>query len=102
LFHLATQVNVLVIADEVKWGYRRSSGATIQRIGLCADIYVYSKAIGNGWPIANVVGAQALLAHSECHVSTLTFEAAILEATDACLTILAEEPIYESIAGEGA
>lgn len=101
LHRIATHAGVLIVVDDVKWGYREETGCSFQPLGLQFDACVVSKSIGNGWPIAAIVGSADILAHTMGHVSTLTFEAMTLAATKACLSILAEGDVYKSIAREG-
>lgn len=91
LIDTARKHGIPIISDEVKQGYRRCRGPSISRIGAEADIYVYSKAIANGWPISAVVGRPEFLKHLEPRVSTLTFEGSSMAAALATLRLLTPE-----------
>lgn len=97
LVTIARDHGLLVVSDEVKWGYRTAPGPSLDVTDLTADLYVYSKALGNGWPIALVAGPRALLAEGADFTSTLTFEAGSLAATVACLDALADGSAHARI-----
>jgi len=51
----------VLIFDEISSGFRMNSSGAHQLLGVDPDIAVYSKALGNGYPIAAVVGRQAVM-----------------------------------------
>ena len=64
LFRIARTVRAagaVFIMDEVKTGFRVPPGSISQRIGLRPDMITLSKALGNGWPIAAVLGTREVM-----------------------------------------
>ena len=53
---LADRTGAVLIIDEISAGFRLNSGGAHLRLGIEPDIAVFSKAIGNGYPIAAVIG----------------------------------------------
>ena len=53
---------VLVI-DEVKTGLRIAPGSVCARVGLVPDLFTVSKALGNGWAVAAVLGRREVMEH---------------------------------------
>jgi glutamate-1-semialdehyde 2,1-aminomutase len=85
----------LFIMDEVKTGLRIWPGSVSQRIDLCPDLITVSKALGNGWPIAVLLGRRkALRAGAGMHYSaTFHGETAAMAAALATLRILRENEV---------
>jgi glutamate-1-semialdehyde aminotransferase len=99
IFFLCKKYCPLVVADEVKYGYRFDLGPSIHRIGLKADLYTFSKGLSNGW---SLVGDPEVVRFLHSASSTLTYEASSLAASIATLKKLSESKIYGNIAMEGA
>jgi len=57
----ATDVGSALILDEIKTGIRFGVGGAAARYGVAPDAVVLGKALGNGLPIAAVVGSRDLL-----------------------------------------
>jgi len=53
---LANETGAVLIVDEISAGFRLNSGGAHLMIGLEPDIAVFSKAMGNGYPIGAVIG----------------------------------------------
>jgi len=53
---LADETGAVLIADEISSGLRLNSGGAHLVVGLRPDVAVFSKALGNGYPIAAVIG----------------------------------------------
>lgn len=53
---LAHKAGALFILDETVTGFRCHRGGATARYGLSPDLIVLGKALGNGWPIAAVLG----------------------------------------------
>ena len=53
---LATQHGAVLIYDEISSGFRMNTGGAHLNLGLIPDVAVFSKALGNGYPIAAVIG----------------------------------------------
>ena len=53
---LADEAKAVLVADEISSGFRMNSGGAHLLLDLEPDIAVFSKAIGNGYPIGAVIG----------------------------------------------
>lgn len=91
-----------VIFDEVKAGFRYAYPTVSAEVGVEPDITIVSKAIGNGFPIAAILGAD-LLASTETFSVYSTYASEIVSETAAlsCLTAL-EEGCYEEFAKQSS
>lgn len=98
---ITRRFGVLLVADEVKYGYRYNSGPSLGRLGIEADVYVYAKGLANGWPVACAVGRDQLLDEMTTYVSTLTYAYPALVAAKATLQRAEEVGARDSIMREG-
>ncbi len=57
---LCTRSGAVMILDDVRAGFRLHPGGSLQRFGVTPDMTVYSKAMANGYPLAAMLGADAL------------------------------------------
>jgi len=101
IVRIAREYDVVIVSDEVKYGYRYSNGPSITRLGLNADIYVYAKCLSNGWPVAAAVGCHPVMDQLSTFVSTLTYSCPAFVAANATLARSDELQIRNSIAAEG-
>lgn len=87
LAELRSETGAVVILDEIKTGIRLGVGGARRRYGYEADLVVLGKALGNGFPIAAVGGAAALMDACERTwiSSTLATEFVSLAAANAVL-----------------
>ena len=53
---IADEIGAVLVIDEVSAGFRMNSGGSHLLLNVTPDIAVFSKAIGNGYPIAAVIG----------------------------------------------
>ncbi len=53
---LAKECGAVLIFDEISSGFRMNTGGAHRLFGVDPDIAVFSKALGNGFPIAAVIG----------------------------------------------
>jgi glutamate-1-semialdehyde 2,1-aminomutase len=60
LRRICDENGAVLILDEVRTGFRMSFGGSWEQYGVRPDLSSWSKAIGNGYPIAAVLGAEAL------------------------------------------
>ena len=58
---LATRAGAVLIFDEVTSGWRMTDGGLHLRYGVEPDLAVFAKALGNGYPIAAVIGAAPVM-----------------------------------------
>ncbi len=55
------RVGALLIFDEITIGWRLTFGGSHLKLGVTPDIAVFAKALGNGHPIAAVIGTKAAM-----------------------------------------
>lgn len=53
---IATETGAVFILDEISAGFRMNTGGAHMLYGIEPDIAVFSKALGNGYPIAAIIG----------------------------------------------
>ena len=53
--------NIVLVADEVSLGFRLTCGGSHLKLGFEPDIAVFSKALGNGYPIAAIIGKKEVM-----------------------------------------
>ena len=58
---LANESGAVLVVDEISAGFRLNSGGAHLKLGLSPDIAVFSKALGNGYPIAAVIGKGSVM-----------------------------------------
>lgn len=58
---LADKVGAVLIIDEISAGFRMNTGGAHLLLGASPDIAVFSKALGNGYPIAAVIGKAGVM-----------------------------------------
>ena len=70
LIELTREAGAVFVMDEIKTGLRIAPGSLQQYLGVTPDLTTLSKALGNGWPIAAVVGRRQVMEKSAgLHVS---------------------------------
>jgi len=92
------------ILDEVKTGLRIKPGFFQEHVGIRPDLTTLSKALGNGWPIAAVVGKREIMkAAAGLHLSaTYHGETAGMAAAMATLDFVETHPVAEHVWTLGA
>ncbi|MBZ5711666.1 aspartate aminotransferase family protein [Nannocystis pusilla] len=87
---LTRERGAVFILDEIKTGLRIRPNSFQQWAGVVPDLTTLSKALGNGWPVAAIVGKREILRHgAELHMSaTYHGETTGLAAALATLDIL--------------
>lgn len=58
---IANEHNCILIFDEITSGFRINVGGAYLKYGVNPDIVVYAKAMGNGYPMAAIVGKQEVM-----------------------------------------
>lgn len=95
LARVTRQHGAVFILDEVKTAFRIKPGSMQQYLGLIPDLTTVSKALGNGWPVAAVLGKREVLRHADdMHLSaTYHGDTAAMAAALATLDILDREDV---------
>ena len=99
---LCDRIGAVLIMDEVRAGLRLNDGGSWEPIGVAPDLSAWSKAIGNGYPLAAVLGSSSLSeAASRIFVTgSFWFQAVPMAAAIATITAIRDEgavPAMESI-----
>lgn len=81
------KAGALLVFDEMIYGGRWALGGAAQYFGVTPDLACYGKALGNGMPIAFVVGREALAEHGGLASGTYSGEAVTLQQV---VNVLAE------------
>ena len=99
LLRISQAHGAVFILDEVKTGLRIKPGSFQEHVGIRPDLTTLSKALGNGWPIAAVVGTRAVMqAGAGLHLSaTYHGETASMAAATAMLDFCATHPVAEHV-----
>jgi glutamate-1-semialdehyde 2,1-aminomutase len=58
---IARQVGAVLVFDEVTSGWRMNTGGIHRTYGVDPDIAVFAKAMGNGYPMAAVIGRRTVM-----------------------------------------
>ena len=95
----ARNAGAVFILDEVKTALRIRPGSFQQHVGLEPDLTTLSKALGNGWPIAAVVGRRDVMQHAAGMHLSATFhgDTAAMAAALKVLEIVDTEPVAEHV-----
>ena len=95
LMNAARQHGALFILDEVKTAFRSPGGSIQAFCNVAPDITTVSKALGNGWPIAAVIGSKAAMAHASGIPLSATYhgELASMAAAIATMHIIDREDV---------
>ena len=58
---LADKIGAVLVIDEISAGFRMNSGGAHMVLGMEPDIAVFSKGIGNGYPIGAIIGKGSVM-----------------------------------------
>lgn len=58
---IAGECGAVLIFDEVTSGFRMNSGGIHLRLGVTPDLAVFAKALGNGYPMAAIIGVGSIM-----------------------------------------
>jgi glutamate-1-semialdehyde 2,1-aminomutase len=58
---IADDLGAVLVIDEISAAFRMNTGGAHLKLGFAPDIAVFSKALGNGYPIAAVIGKDAVM-----------------------------------------
>lgn len=100
---LTHQHGAVLIFDEIVTGFRWSNGGAQQFFGVTPDLGCFGKAMGNGFPIAAVVGRRDIMELMDEIFFSFTFggETCALAAAKAVLTKFKQQPVIEHIWNQG-
>jgi glutamate-1-semialdehyde 2,1-aminomutase len=102
-FHLGTiqatcrATGALLIMDEMVTGFRWALGGISESCKIVPDLACFGKALGNGYPIACVVGSRRLMKHAVDVSSTFGGECVGLAAAQAVLEVYRKEPVIQTL-----
>jgi glutamate-1-semialdehyde 2,1-aminomutase/spore coat polysaccharide biosynthesis protein SpsF len=93
----------VLVFDEVVTGFRWSLGGAQEKFGVTPDLASFGKALGNGMPIAAIVGRADIMRKMEDIFFSATFggEALSLAAALAVLDKMEREPVIERLWASG-
>jgi glutamate-1-semialdehyde aminotransferase len=84
---IASRIGAVLIFDEVTSGFRMNLGGIHLTLGVEPDIAVLGKALGNGFPIAAVLGRREVMDHAQRTFISSTFWTERIGFTAALATI---------------
>lgn len=96
---IAKRAGAVFVLDEVKTALRTPPGSIQERFALDPDLTTLSKALGNGWPVAAVIGKRDVMRAAEgMHLSaTYHGHTAAMAAALAVLSFLAEHDVADHV-----
>jgi glutamate-1-semialdehyde 2,1-aminomutase len=102
--NLADKVGAVLIIDEVSAGFRLTTGGAHLKLGIDPDIAVFSKALGNGYPIGAIIGKGDVMdsAQSTFISSTNWTERVGSAAALACIRKYRDENVAPHLSTVGA
>ncbi len=100
---MADSTGAVLVFDEISSGFRLNPGGVHLRYGTTPDIAVFSKALGNGFPIAAVIGTAAAMeaAQKTFISSTYWTERVGFAAAIAMITKYREVKAHERMSAAG-
>lgn len=83
----ADEVGAVLIVDEISAGFRMNTGGAHLMLGLRPDIAVFSKALGNGYPIGAIIGNAEVMESAQSTFISSTYWTERIGPTAALATI---------------
>jgi glutamate-1-semialdehyde 2,1-aminomutase len=101
---LAHEHGALLVFDEMVTGFRLANGGAQEHFGVECDLACLGKGLGNGMPIAALVGRREHMRHLPHVAYGMTFrgETLSLAAARATLEVIRDEPVAEQLARTGS
>ncbi len=62
---LANEAGAVLVIDEISSGFRMNTGGAHLIYGYVPDMAVFSKSLGNGYPIAAIIGTESVMASAQ-------------------------------------
>ncbi|MCX5815837.1 MAG: aminotransferase class III-fold pyridoxal phosphate-dependent enzyme [Proteobacteria bacterium] len=84
---IADDIRAVFIVDEISAGFRMNSGGAHLMLGISPDIAVFSKALGNGYPIAAIIGKGEIMDAAQSTFISSTYWTERIGPTAAIATI---------------
>lgn len=94
LQRLARDLQALFVVDEMVYGGRMALGGSCEIYKLTPDLATFGKAIGNGLPVAFIVGGDALVVHGEIVSGTYSGDVGSLSTV---ISVLAYYRVYDVV-----
>jgi glutamate-1-semialdehyde aminotransferase len=93
------RIGAVLVFDEISIGFRTNVGGTHLRLGVTPDAAVFAKAIGNGYPMAAIIGRRDLMEHAQDSFISSTYWTERIGPTAALATIrkLAEHDVPDHL-----
>lgn len=100
---LATERNIVLIFDECTSGFRQTFGGIYKMYSVEPDMAIYSKALGNGYAIAAIVGKKEIMQAAQKTFISSTFWTERIGPTAAVATLKVMERLksWETITNKG-
>ncbi|MNR75301.1 3-aminobutyryl-CoA aminotransferase [compost metagenome] len=70
---IADELGAVLIFDEITAGFRLNTGGVHLRYGVNPDIAVFAKAISNGFPMAAIIGREAVMQSAQTSFISSTY-----------------------------
>ena len=70
---LANNIGAVLIVDEISSGFRINCGGAHLKLGIEPDVAVFSKALGNGYPIGAVIGKDDIMESAQATFISSTY-----------------------------
>jgi len=96
------EIGALLIFDEVVTGFRWSTGGYQAVSGVLPDLATFGKAMGNGVPIAALVGRRDVMEHARLASGTFNGDALGLAAASRVIDIYREENVCQAMLTAGS
>lgn len=102
---LCSRHGVVLIFDEVIYGFRACLGGAAERYGVVPDLGIYGKALGGGHAVAALAGPAELMrrfgTREVTHAGTFNGSVPATAAIVATLNLLRDDPPYARMAEHG-
>ena len=100
---LARAAGALFVLDEIKTGFRIRPGSVQRLWGLSPDLTTVSKALGNGWPVAAVLGRREVMEHAQGLHCSATYhgDTAAMAAAMRTLELVEERGVLDHVWQQG-
>lgn len=84
---IADNLGAVFIIDEISAGFRMNTGGAHLVLGISPDIAVFSKALGNGYPIAAIIGKGRIMEAAQSTFISSTYWTERIGPTAALATV---------------